>query len=294
MPQQDYYGILNVSPEASPEDIKRAYRKLALETHPDRNPNDHNAEERFKKINEAYGVLSDSHKRAQYDQYKRLGIHQGSNGAASQRSGFGYSQEEIFRDFFKSRHSQDTFAEMQREFQKMGFRFDERFMSRLFFGDRGVFFQGFFWGGPGQGLRVVRYPKTGQPGNANSFGGQGAAQPRGIVQEGLSLLFKAGKKVGGYILDKVLGPDGKAAALPGGRGKSSSVDVTYRLVITSRDAARGATVEVEIPHLQEGKRVSVTIPPGVKSGTKLRLKEMGHLSSPYRRGDLYLQLQIVS
>ena len=56
----DYYETLSVSADASAEEIKKAYRKLALETHPDRNPGDSGAEERFKRINEAYGVLSDS------------------------------------------------------------------------------------------------------------------------------------------------------------------------------------------------------------------------------------------
>ncbi len=70
----DYYETLSVSTDASAEEIKKAYRKLALETHPDRNPGDARAEERFKKINEAYGVLSDPGKRAQYDQYRRFGI----------------------------------------------------------------------------------------------------------------------------------------------------------------------------------------------------------------------------
>ncbi|BDG17259.1 J domain-containing protein [Thermus brockianus] len=64
---KDYYAILGVSREATQEEIKRAYRKLALQYHPDRNPGDKAAEERFKEINEAYAVLSDPEKRAQYD-----------------------------------------------------------------------------------------------------------------------------------------------------------------------------------------------------------------------------------
>lgn len=68
MDYKDYYKILGVDRKASGEEIKRAYRKLALQTHPDRNPGDKNAEERFKEINEAYQVLSDSEKRSHYDQ----------------------------------------------------------------------------------------------------------------------------------------------------------------------------------------------------------------------------------
>ena len=73
MTNDDYYRTLNVSSDASPEIIKKAYRKLALETHPDRNPGDGGAEERFKQINEAYAVLSDPQRRAQYDQYRAGG-----------------------------------------------------------------------------------------------------------------------------------------------------------------------------------------------------------------------------
>jgi curved DNA-binding protein len=70
MDYKDYYKILGVERNASEEDIRKAYRKLAMKFHPDRNPNDKEAEERFKEINEAYQVLSDSKKRAHYD---RLG-----------------------------------------------------------------------------------------------------------------------------------------------------------------------------------------------------------------------------
>ncbi len=67
---KDYYAILGVSPDASEEEIKRAFRRLALKYHPDRNPGDKTAEEKFKEINEAYQVLSDPEKRARYDQLR--------------------------------------------------------------------------------------------------------------------------------------------------------------------------------------------------------------------------------
>ena len=85
---EDYYQILGVDKKASAEDIKKAYRKLAIKWHPDKNPNNKAAsEEKFKKISEAYAVLSDTEKRQQYDNF-------GSD-QFSQR----YSQEDIFRDF---------------------------------------------------------------------------------------------------------------------------------------------------------------------------------------------------
>jgi len=84
---EDYYKVLGVNKKSSPDDIKKAYRKLALKYHPDKNPDNKQAEEQFKKISEAYAVLSDSEKRKQYDRF-------GSD-AFSQK----FSQEDIFREF---------------------------------------------------------------------------------------------------------------------------------------------------------------------------------------------------
>ncbi len=86
MAKRDYYEVLGVSPNASAEEIKKAYRKLARQYHPDANPNDPEAEAKFKEINEAYEVLSDPEKRASYDRFGHAGVgDQGFNGF----SGFG-------------------------------------------------------------------------------------------------------------------------------------------------------------------------------------------------------------
>ncbi len=303
MSNVDYYRILGIAPDASPEDIKKAYRKLALETHPDRNPNNPRAEERFKRVSEAYGVLVDPQKRAQYDNYRKFGFGQTSNGfGQSSQNGFGYSQDEIFRDFFSSRHGQDVFSEMQREFQRMGIRFDDSFINRMFFGDKTIFFHGMF--GPG-GQRTFRYSYTfgKKPNGYRPPQTDSSATPqtfyqkptRGLLGESLSLLAKAGKKVGSFILDKAVrllhGPQRVADSMEEPSGYS---DVTYELVITPRESVKGAVVEVELPHWGMSKRVSVRIPPGVRSGTRLRLKEMGPpISGQTRhRGDLYLQLRV--
>lgn len=90
MTARDYYEILGVGREADAEEIKRAYRKLALEYHPDRNGGDANAETRFKEAAEAYAVLSDADKRARYDRFGHAGVHGGQN--------FG-SVEEVFSAF---------------------------------------------------------------------------------------------------------------------------------------------------------------------------------------------------
>jgi curved DNA-binding protein len=85
---EDYYQVLGVDKKATADEIKKSYRKLALKWHPDKNPNNKSAEEKFKKISEAYAVLSNNEKRQQYDQF-------GSADQFRQQ----YSQEDIFRDF---------------------------------------------------------------------------------------------------------------------------------------------------------------------------------------------------
>ena len=74
MSKRDYYEILGVSRDADEAEIKKAYRKLAMKYHPDRNPDDHTAEAQFKEVKEAYEVLTDSRKRAAYDQFGHAGV----------------------------------------------------------------------------------------------------------------------------------------------------------------------------------------------------------------------------
>lgn len=92
----DYYEILEISKNASDEEIKKAFRKLALKYHPDRNQGDKTAENKFKLINEAYQCLSDPQKRQIYDRYGKDGL----NGSNSGFSGFGSMFEDIFEDFY--------------------------------------------------------------------------------------------------------------------------------------------------------------------------------------------------
>ena len=92
----DYYDLLGVARDASDNDLKRAYRQLAMQCHPDKNPGDKAAEERFKQISEAYAVLSDPDKRAHYD---RFGTAPGVGGGGFE-GGFGTLFEDIFENFF--------------------------------------------------------------------------------------------------------------------------------------------------------------------------------------------------
>ncbi len=96
----DYYEVLGVSRDASDQELKSAYRKQAMKYHPDRNPGDHTAEEKFKEASEAYQVLSDADKRAAYDRYGHAGVNGGGPGAGF--SGFSGSVDlgDIFGDLF--------------------------------------------------------------------------------------------------------------------------------------------------------------------------------------------------
>ena len=94
MSKEDFYDLLGVSRDASTKDLKKAYRKLAVQYHPDKNPGDKKAEEKFKQISEAYDVLKDSEKRQRYDQFGHAAFKGGGGGAAS------VDPFEIFREVF--------------------------------------------------------------------------------------------------------------------------------------------------------------------------------------------------
>ena len=93
--KRDFYEVLGVERDSSPEDVKRAYRKKALEFHPDRNKDDPGAEAKFKEAAEAYDVIGNAEKRAQYDQFGHAAFGQGGMGAGTRFT----SMEDIFEAF---------------------------------------------------------------------------------------------------------------------------------------------------------------------------------------------------
>ncbi len=105
MAKRDYYEVLGVNRDASDEDIKKAYRKLAMKWHPDRNPDNPKAEERFKEAKEAYEILTDAQKRPLYDQFGHAGVDPAAAGAGAAGAGAGFGNfadafGDIFSDIF--------------------------------------------------------------------------------------------------------------------------------------------------------------------------------------------------
>ncbi|MDI1353210.1 MAG: molecular chaperone DnaJ [bacterium] len=113
MEQRDYYELLEVSRSADDGEIKKAYRKLAMKYHPDRNPDDSSAEEKFKEIQKAYAILSDKQKRAAYDQFGHAGVDP-SMGGGGGFGGFGDVFEDIFENIFSGGRGQGRQSRGQR------------------------------------------------------------------------------------------------------------------------------------------------------------------------------------
>ncbi len=266
---KDYYQTLGVDRDADEEEIKKAYRRLALKYHPDRNPGDKSSEEKFKEIAEAYGVLIDRSKRSEYDMY----------GADAGRNGFSrYSQEDIFRDIFSNPAMADIFRDLENEFRKSGFRSGESFFNDMFFrGGQGVFYGRVFFSGPG-GTRVYSFGNRGGPReySANDFGPQPATVQPAVRESGL-------KKLGKSLLSSL-----KGFLMP-----STARDLSFGLVVSRLDVELGREVMFTYSRGDKEEPVRLKIPEGVANGTKLRLQGMG-LEDPSGGppGDLYLEISI--
>lgn len=277
---KDYYQTLGIEPGASPEEIKKAYRQLALQFHPDRNPGDQAAEERFKEISEAYGVLIDSSKRSLYESSFRRAQ------ATGQPWDFAYSQEEIFRDIFANSNASEIFRELNREFSRMGFRFDERFLDSLFFGGRGVFFGKIFFEGP-DGLT---YRSFGNRPGSSEFGKDFVfpdldlhAMPHRLTWKERAFSWFWRKFFG--FLFWLIQPSGSRSA------GEENLDLTLPLPLKRQETASATMKEVSFRRQGRIETLRVKIPAGVQDGMTLRLRGKGE-SRVGKVGDLYLKVQL--
>jgi len=275
----NYYHILGIDQDASPDDIKHAYRKLALQYHPDRNPGDRAAEEQFKSISEAYAVLIDPVKRSQYDRTQSPGF-DARSGAGS---GFSYSQEDILREFFGSPAARQAFRDLSEEFRRFGFRFDEKFLQRHFFGGRGFFFGGVIFTGPFFG-RIHRKPEP--TGRADFSRVTRTAKTSKSAGRLPGLWGRLGQTIKNKTR-QILNPSSSPAI-------AHEPDIHYNLTISEAQAASGMQAQVTFNRDGQSQRVSVRIPPGTKHGTRLRLKNMGHHRPNGTNGDLFLHVRVSS
>lgn len=279
MSSKDYYKILEVDRGASEDRIRKAYRRLALQYHPDRNQGDPQAEERFKEIAEAYGVLIDPVKRSQYDQWHGAKAHH----AGPAGEGFAYTQEEILRDVFKDPRFNSVFRELFKEFERAGVRFDKQFVDRTFFGGRGIVFGGvFFWGSFPSGIDLGRLLSHGRKRHETLDKAE-----RGEELHAPGFLKRLGRTIGGYL-------GGEPKAVPERITKSAqdALDITYHLTVTSEEARQGKVVTISVDHGEGRETLKVNVPSGIRSGTRLRLKGKGARRDGMR-GNLFIAVQVV-
>ncbi len=265
---KDYYKILGATKATSDEELRKSYRKLAMQYHPDRNPDNPVAEEKFKEVAEAYGVLTDPVKRREYDACKASGK-TFTNGPKNGGEGFTYSQEDILRDLFKDPRFQQMFNGILREFQRSGFRHSTQFVRKSFFGGKGgIFVGGMFL------LGTLAKPLL-----------------TGVARKSLagksSMLKSVGNAVGS-MLGMGKSTDGPHKSGPS-HPRELDLDTTYHTPLTESELRHGKTIQVLVYGTKGEQTLKVSIPPGSTDGQKLRIRGKGR-PGPLGRGDLYLHL----
>ena len=291
MEYHDYYKILGVERNATEPEIKKAYRKLALKYHPDRNPGKKDAEEKFKEINEAYQVLSDPQKRARYDQLgESYSRYQQSGGAPG-----GFPWEEWVN---------------QGQGAPGGVHVQYGDIEDLFGGGFSDFFSQIFGGMGGRaapGTRARRptarpAPQTYEQPVAITMMEAYAGTERTIQvdKRRLEVKIPAGAKTGTKIRvpgGGPAGPGGSGADLflvidvtPDNRFEQKGEDLYTDAAIDLYTAVLGGSANVATP----GGNVILTIPAGTQPGQTFRLSGRGmpQLRNPQQHGDLYARMKV--
>jgi molecular chaperone DnaJ len=325
--RRDFYEVLGVTREVSEEELKRAYRKLALKHHPDRNPGDKEAEEKFKEASAAYQVLSDAERRAQYDRYGHAAF---DGGAAGFDFGAGFEDifSGIFGEFFggpragrgrsRARRGDDLRYNLDLAFEEAAFGVEKTISVPRMASCETCHGRGAKPGttaktcGTCKGSGQVRF-QQGFFSIAKTCGqcnGQGTviAEPclkchgHGVVRrtQSLSVKIPAGVDTGSRL--KLRG-EGEAGAAGGPSGDLYVVvrvlehplfqreenDVICDMPVSFPHAALGA--DIEVPTL-EGK-ARLRVPPGTQSGTKFRMRGKGIVDlRGYGRGDHVVRIVV--
>lgn len=288
MEYKDYYKILGVERNATPEEIKKTYRKLALKYHPDRNRGNKEAEEKFKDINEAYEVLSDKQKRARYDQLGDSWNQYQQRGGAP--GGFDWSQ--WYTGAPGGRATQVDMGDF----------------SDMFGGGFSDFFSAIFGGMPQQQTRSSRsraqtarpmvYEQPVQITLDEAY--HGTQRLLQIDHRKLEVKIPAGAKTGTKVRVAGAGPANSS-------GRSSDIYLVVEVIPDSRYAVEGNDLNTEVPidlvtAVLGGTvkiptlagDVQLTIPAGTQPGQKFRLAGRGMplLRSPSTFGDLYVKIKV--
>ncbi|RLP60037.1 J domain-containing protein [Kocuria rhizophila] len=296
---KDFYSVLGVSKDASPEDVKKAYRKLARTYHPDQNPGDAAAEKKFKDITEANAVLSDPEEREQYDAIRAMGSGARfmAGGPAGGAGGAGF--EDIFGDLFngggggRRRYTTSSGGGFEDLFAQFGGAQggDTRFSTGGGFGGQGGF--GGYQAPPTKGEDI--HTTTTIP-LRSAYHGTTVKLRRGNGQT-TTVRVPKGVKDGQRL--KIAG---KGHTGPGGNGDlfvtvkvkehpfftREGQDVHVTVPVTVSEAGLGATVQV--PTLDEG-HVNLKVPAGTSSGHRMRVKGKGFTSGS-TTGNMIVTVQV--
>jgi len=273
MDYKDYYKILGVDRKAGADEIRKAYRKLAMQYHPDRNPGDKKAEERFKEINEAYEVLSDPKKRARYDQL-----------------GSAYSN-------WQSRGGGPGDFNWSDWFSQGGTRVEYRDMDDLFGGGGFSDFFRMIFGEAAERSTRPHQPQGYQQAVQISFQEAYDGTTRQIQSNGrkIQVRIPAGVKTGSKVRVAGAGPEGLDLYLvvevaDDNRFQRDGYDLHTTATVNVFTAILGGEADVQTP----AGKIKLNVPAGTQPEQVFRLagRGMPHLKNPNTKGDLYVKLKV--